>query len=204
MNFVSRRPSPARIAAILPAALASALFLFASPPLLAQRPTPTIAITPDFLLAGGCTNPGAIVSIFANGTAANSDTFTVLVNGVLAYTWTGETMHWSPPPPGGAGTYGFYGLIGVYPANTVLTGVVTTYEGANPSASDPTTGQKAVYVASVSWNCTTGARVGAITNLDVRLGPAPVNSPGALFATAMSIGLAGLLWLRRRRKSIGQ
>ncbi len=163
-------------------------------------PQPTIQITAfNGVPSGGCTAPRASVTVFANGTAANSDNFVMLVNGTLSYTWTGETMGWSPAPPGGPHGYGINGLSGSFAANSIITGRIITYAGTNATAPNPTTGQIPVYESEISWDCTTGAQVGSIVNRDLRAAVGvPVNTPFALLAAALALVVGGFAALRRR------
>lgn len=195
MHKITFTPRKLTTAVALAAALAAPLAASAQ-----SLPQPTIQIT-SFSEApsGGCTEPNAVVTVFANGTAANSDTFLMLVNGALGYTWTGETMDWSPAPPGGANRYGIGGLSGSFAANSTITGRIVTYAGANTTAADPTTGQIAVYESEISWNCTTGAQVGPIVNRDLRVAVGvPVNAPFALLTAALALVIGGFAALRRR------
>jgi hypothetical protein len=169
----------------------------------ASPPTPFIRIT-GFVSgspSGGCLAPSADLLVIADGNSLHSDNFKMSVNSVLAYTWTGETMAWlatSPTPV----TYGLNGAIGSFSANAIVTGKIITYDGANATATNPTTGQRAVYESEISWNCTTGAQLGAIINRDLRTPrDVPSVSMRELVLLALAIVVVGS---RPRRFSLRQ
>ncbi|MBS0590791.1 MAG: hypothetical protein JSR65_09150 [Proteobacteria bacterium] len=183
--------------------------LFVGPSAFAQGPFPSIQITGlAGTPSGGCTSPSIRVNLWANATSANSDNYTISVNGVVQYTWTGETSGYGPQPapPGGAASnaYGINGLNGTFAANSTITGTITTYAGV--AASGPVTaGQTPTYQSSISWNCTTGAQVGSIVNVDLRAPavPAPSNSTYSLLAGMICLLALGAFTLRQRRRHIG-
>jgi hypothetical protein len=167
-------------------------------------PTPFIRISgfapgsPD----GGCSAPSANLIVVADGNARHSDNFTMSVNSALVYTWTGETMAWlvaSAAPV----TYSINGATGTFPANATVTGKITTYDGVNATAANPTTGQRAVYESEISWNCTTGAQVGAIVNRDLRT-PRDVPSVSTLGLFFLLLAITGIGLHSRRCTSLGK
>ncbi len=182
------------------AAALACVFVF---PLTASAQSATVPF-PSIQIAGftnvpsnTCTSPAASVDVIANGNATTSDSYVVLVNGTLVFTWEGEDMAWANPP-GPVSGYRIFGATGTFAANSVVTGRITTYAGVNSNVSDPTTGQVPAYSSEISWDCTTGAQVGAIVNRDL-LAPAPVPTlnTGAFALLSLAIALAG--WFRLRK-----
>lgn len=147
---------------------------------------------------GTCTSPGATVTVNANGTASNSDNYTLAANGSVFYTWVGETMSWAPVG-GGPHSYGINGGSATLAPNTTVTGVITTYAGAATSG-NPTTGQVPVYRTTVQWNCTTGAQVGTVLNEDLRFSVVPTLSELGLLGLSGLAALLGLASLSTRRR----
>ncbi|MGL5003639.1 MAG: hypothetical protein ACRDAM_11925 [Casimicrobium sp.] len=154
--------------------------------------------------SGGCTAPAANLNGLANGNANHSDSFAMLVNGALVYTWEeGERMEWVPVGGGAFSGYSVNGTLGAIAANSTITARIVTYGGANASATNPTTGQLPVFVSEISWNCSTGAQVGAVVNRDLRTAQAvPTLTStwlGILFVLLAYIGRKAIrLQLRRR------
>jgi hypothetical protein len=170
---------------------------------IAALPYPSIQIVGfTSIPANTCTDPFADVDVAANGNAATSDNFEIFANGALIYTWSGETMSWvSPSVP--ISSYGLSGATGMFAANSTLTARITSFAGANLSTADPTAGQVPAYVSEVSWNCTTGAQVGAIINQDLRETVAVTTlAPNALAFASLLLGLTGLCVASRREKKI--
>ncbi|MBL8310487.1 MAG: IPTL-CTERM sorting domain-containing protein [Burkholderiales bacterium] len=157
---------------------------------------PYIQIQSISSVNGGCSTPGVSVSVIAYGNASHSDNFTIGANGAVHFTWTGETMGWASNNGSPQG-YGINASSTAVAANTIMSGVITAYEGAAPTG-NPTTGQRAVYRSTVQWNCTTGAQVGQVLNEDLRASVVPTMSTGGLLGLSALIGLAAVAVRRRR------
>jgi hypothetical protein len=171
----------------------------------AATPYPSIQIVGfTSIPSNTCTDPFADVDVAATGNASTSDNFEIFANGALIYTWDGETMSWvNPSVP--ISSYGMSGASGVFSADSTITGRITSFAGANQSASNPTTGQVPVYVSEVSWNCTTGVQVGEIVNRDLRETVAVTAlAPNALVVASLLLGLIGLRIVSQREDKIAQ
>jgi hypothetical protein len=164
---------------------------------LALGPLPSVQITgiDPSQPRGSCDLPAIELLVDANGNASHSDNFFVLANGVLIYTWSGESMAWVNVA--GANTYSISAGTANLAPNTTVTVRIETYDSVNPSGPIFTAGD-AVYRSEISWNCTTGAQLGAINNFDLRINTTvPTLQPTALVFAALLLGLIGV---RRSRK----
>jgi hypothetical protein len=139
--------------------------LFACAHAAAQAPFPSVRIT-GFVSApvNSCATPFAEFTVDARGDRTTSDTFLLFANGVQIYRWSGETMDWVR---GSNDTYAVVGELVNLAPNTVVTASILTYDQANPSGPNFVAGN-AVYQSQASWNCTTGAQVGVVSNVDLR------------------------------------
>lgn len=165
----------------------------------------TTALAPSIRIVGfattpanSCAEPAVSVNVLADGDARHSDTYSILVDGRVRYHWVeGETMAWantSAPLPYGLTSDA---LTGSFPANTVITGQILTYNGANPAGPVFTAGA-AVFISQISWNCTTGQQVGAVSNVDLRpREPVPLRGGSMLIALLLLAAGCATRTLRR-------
>jgi hypothetical protein len=181
--------------------LIGALCASAAANVLALGPFPSVQITgiDTSQPRGGCDAPSIELFVEANGSALQSDNFFVLADGALIYRWTGESMAWASPA--GANTYSVNsgGVAANLPANTRVTAAIETYDSVNPVGPNFVAGN-AVYRSEISWDCTTGAQLGAIGNLDLRASSiVPTLQPVAIALAALLLGFAG--WQRLRKSA---
>jgi hypothetical protein len=142
-----------------------------------------------------CTDPGASLNVRASGTAAHSDSYAIFVNGTEHYSWRqGEDMSWATAASEPYGLNSDPGS-GSYVENTIITGQIVTYSRSNPAGPVFIAGD-AVYMSEIRWNCTTGAQIGAIANVDLRSSEVPLPMPWWLMG---ALGVIGCARIRRLR-----
>lgn len=138
-----------------------------------------------------CTEPAVTVDVLAAGDVRHSDSYSIVVDGRARYQWAeGETMAWANTNQ--ALPYGLTSdaLTGSFPANTIITGQIVTYNGSNPAGPVFTAGE-AVFVSQISWNCTTGQQIGPVSTVDLRPRE-PVPLRGGTLLAALLVVAAGL------------
>jgi hypothetical protein len=158
----------------------------------ALGPLPSVQITgiDTSQPRGSCDLPAIELLVNANGNASHSDNFFVLANGELIYSWSGESMAWVNVA--GANTYSISAGTANLAPNTTVTARIDTYDSVNPGGPIFTAGE-VVYRSEISWNCTTGAQLGAINNFNLRARAiVPTLQPTALVFVALLIGMIGV------------
>jgi hypothetical protein len=157
----------------------------------ALGPPPSVQITgiDTSQPRGSCDLPAIELLVNANGNASHSDNFFVIANGELIYSWSGESMAWVNVA--GANTYSISAGTANLAPNTTVTARIDTYDSVNPDGPIFTAGD-VVYRSEISWNCTTGAPLGAISNFNLRANTVvPTLQPIALMCAALLLGLIG-------------
>jgi hypothetical protein len=141
-----------------------------------------------------CDLPYATLAVEANGDATTSDTFFIYANGSEIYRWSGENMSWAQPP--GPNTYSVAGEFAGLAPGTTLTAAIVTYDSANPLGPLFYAGN-AIYRSQISWNCTSGAQLGNLSNEDLRPREIPLLSTDALVGLALLLASLVSMHLRR-------